>query len=77
MGFSGAGDTGEVGLIPGLGRPPGVGRGNPLHYSCLEKSMDREACQEKIIKNDKKLWPYKSGIQWEFTSDSLTFLQSK
>ena len=55
MGFSGAGDTGEVGLIPGLGRPPGVGRGNPLHYSCLEKSMDREACQEKIIKNDKKL----------------------
>ena len=46
MGFSGTGDAGEVGLTPGLGRPPGIGRGNPLHYSCLEKSMDREACQK-------------------------------
>ena len=29
------GDTGNVGLIPGLGRCPGVGNGNPLQYSCL------------------------------------------
>ena len=36
-----AGDTREVGLIPGLGRSPGVGNGNPLQYSCLESSMDR------------------------------------
>ena len=27
--------------IPGLGRPPGEENGNPLQYSCLEKSMDR------------------------------------
>ena len=33
--------AGDVGLLPGLGRPPGEGNGNPLQYSCLEKSMDR------------------------------------
>ena len=33
-----AGDTGNVGLIPGLGRSPGGGNGNPLQYSCLKKS---------------------------------------
>ena len=32
-----AGDTGDVGLIPGSGRSPAVGNGNPLQYSCLEK----------------------------------------
>ena len=30
------GDTGDVGSIPGLGRSPGGGNGNPLQYSCLE-----------------------------------------
>ena len=33
-----AGDTGDVGLIPGLGRSPGGGNGNPFQYSCQEKS---------------------------------------
>ena len=32
----------DLGLIPGLGRSPGEGNGNPLHYSCLDNSMDRE-----------------------------------
>ena len=32
-----------LGSIPGLGRPPGGKHGNPLQYSCLEDSMDREA----------------------------------
>ena len=31
----------DLGLIPGLGRSPGEGNGNPLQYSCLENSMDR------------------------------------
>ena len=35
------GDTGDAGSIPGLGRSPGGGNGNPLHYSCLENPMDR------------------------------------
>ena len=37
-----AGDTGDMGLIPGLGRSPGGGNDNPLQYSCLEKSTDGE-----------------------------------
>ena len=36
-----AGDIRDAGLIPGLGRSPGGGHGNPLPYSCLENSMDR------------------------------------
>ena len=35
---SDAGDTGDAGLISGLGRFPGGGNSNPLQYSCLEKS---------------------------------------
>ena len=31
----------DMGLIPRSGRSPGVGNGNPLQYSCLEKPMDR------------------------------------
>ena len=34
------GDIGDRGLIPGLGRSPGGGRGIPLQYSCLENPMD-------------------------------------
>ena len=34
-------NAGDPGLIPGSGRPPGEGNGNPLQYSCLENSMDR------------------------------------
>ena len=36
-----AGDTGNAGSIPGLGRSPGEGNGNPLQYSCLENPMQR------------------------------------
>ena len=38
-----AGDARDVGSTPGLGRPPGVGNGNLIQYSCLENSMDRGA----------------------------------
>ena len=41
-------NAGDVGLIPGLGRSPGVGNGNPFQYSCLEDSMDREAWQATV-----------------------------
>ena len=34
-------NAGDVGLIPGLGRSPGVGNDNPPQYSCLENSMER------------------------------------
>ena len=34
-------NAGDLGSIPGLGRSPGEGNGNPLQYSCLENPMDR------------------------------------
>ena len=37
------GDIRDMGSIPGLGRSPGGEHGNPLQYSCLENTMDREA----------------------------------
>ena len=36
-------NAGDPGLIPGSGRFPGEGNGNPLQYSCLENPMDRVA----------------------------------
>ena len=49
-----AGDTTDAGLIPGLGRCPGGGKGNPLQYSCPENSMDRGAWQATIHWGHKK-----------------------
>ena len=49
MGFPGgsevkasASNAGDLGLIPGSGRSPGEGNGNPLQYSCLENPMDEK-----------------------------------
>ena len=39
-----AGDVRDAGSIPGPGRSPGGGRGNPLQYSYLENPMDRGVC---------------------------------
>ena len=39
-----AGDARDTDLIPGLGRSPEVGNGNPLQFPCLENSMERGAC---------------------------------
>ena len=36
--------AGDVILIPGLGRLPGIGNGNPLQYSCLKNLLDRGVC---------------------------------
>ena len=36
-------NAGDLGSIPGLGRSPGGGYGNPFQYSCLESSIDRGA----------------------------------
>ena len=42
------GDIRYVGLIPGLGRSPGGGHGNPLQYSCLENPMHRGAWRATV-----------------------------
>ena len=41
-------NEGDLGLIPGLGRFPGGGHGNPLQYSCLGNSMDRGAWRATV-----------------------------
>ena len=38
-----AGDIRDLGLIPGWGRSPGGGHGNPLQYSCLDNHMERSS----------------------------------
>ena len=43
-----AGDIRDVGLIPGMGKSPGVRNGNMLQYSCLENSTDRGAYQAAV-----------------------------
>ena len=43
-----AGNIGDTGSIPGLGRSPGEGHGNSLQYSCLENPMDRGAWQATV-----------------------------
>ena len=43
-----AGDRRDMGPIPGPGRSPGGGNGNPLHYSSLENPMDRGAWQAAV-----------------------------
>ena len=40
--------AGDADSIPGLGRPPGEGNGNPLQYSCLDNSMDRRAWRATV-----------------------------
>ena len=41
-------NVGDLGSIPGLGRSPGGGHGNPLQYSYLENPTDRRACQATV-----------------------------
>ena len=55
MGFPGGSDSkasaynvGDLGSIPGMGRSPGKGNGNPLQYSSLDNPMDRGAWQATV-----------------------------
>ena len=41
-------EAGDLGLIPGSGRSPGEGNGNPLQYSCLRSPMDRGAWRATV-----------------------------
>ena len=68
-----AGNIRDAGLIPGLGRAPGGGHGNPLQYSCLENPVDRGAWQatvHKVTKSQTRLkWlsthsSYSASLEW-------------
>ena len=87
-----AGDARDVGLIPGLGRSPGIGNGNPLWYSCLENPMNREAwwaTAHGITKNQTQvsthalfipscLVDFYRSLHWHewFGSEPMLFLQA-
>ena len=53
-----AGDARDAGLIPGLGKSSVLGNGNPLQYSCLQNSMNREtwrATDDRAAKSQTQL----------------------
>ena len=48
-------NAGDLGSIPGSGRPPGEGNGNPFQYSCLENPMDRGARWATVYRKDHRV----------------------
>ena len=50
VGKESACNAGDLGSIPGSGRAPGEGNGNPLQYPCLENPMDRGTCQATVYR---------------------------
>ena len=58
--------AGDPGLIPGLGRSPGEGNGNPLQYSCLENPMDGRAWQAMGLQSRTQLSDFTPSLH--FTS---------
>ena len=56
-----AGDVRDIGSIPGLGRSPGGGLGNPLQYSCLKNPKDRGAWKAMVHTVTKSLTCLKRG----------------
>ena len=59
-------NVGDLGSIPGLGRSPGEGNGNPLQYSCLENPMDRGAWWA-IVHGVAKSWTRLSDFTFTLT----------
>ena len=51
-----SGDRGDAGLIPGLGRSPGVGNGNPLQYPCLENPWTEESGGLQSMRSQSWAW---------------------
>ena len=65
-------NAGDLGLIPGLGRSPGGGHGNPLQYSCLENSHGQRSLEgysprgRKELGMTEQLHTYKKSIHLEY-----------
>ena len=64
------GDARDVGSIPGLGRPSGIGNDNPLQYSCLGNPMDKRAWQttvQGVAKSQTQLGAHThTHTRWDF-----------
>ena len=62
-----AGAVGDLGSIPGSGRSPGGGNGNPLQYSCLENPVDRgawRASAHRVAQSRTRLSDSMQACQW-------------
>ena len=59
--FANAGDTRDMGSIPGLGGSPGGGNGNPVQNSCLKNPMDRGAWWAAVQRVEKS-WTHLSDL---------------
>ena len=55
-------NAGDLGSLPGSGRSPGEGNGNPLQYSCLENSMDRGAWRATVYGVSKSQDPKSTSL---------------
>ena len=65
--------AGNLGSVPGSGRSPGEGNGNPFQYSCLENSMDREAWQD-TARGVANSWIRMSEQHFEFFTIMFSWL---
>ena len=71
-------DIRGVSSIPGSGRSPGGGHGNPLKYSCLENPMDRGTCQARSIGSQRVKHDSSNlaGTQYIFANPKLVIYAS-
>ena len=70
-----AGDVRDSGLIPGSGRSPGEGNGNPLQYYCLENPMDRGAWRatvDRVTKSRTWLKWLNTHARWQLRCQALS-----
>ena len=71
-----AGEIRDASLIPGFGRSPGGGHGNPLQYSCLENSMDRGAWWatiHRVTKSWARMKPFITYVQCDLYGQLFGF----
>ena len=65
----------ETGSIPGCGRSPGEGNGNPLHYFCLENPMDRGAWQATVHEITKNQTQLKAHMRAQIMSNTVQYVR--
>ena len=69
-------NAGDPGSIPGLGRSPGEGNGNPLQYSCLENPMDRGAWRatvHRVAKSQTRLSDFTHSTHTIFAKEARIY----
>ena len=70
-----AGAAGDTGSIPMLGKSPGGGNGNPLHYFCLENPMDRGAWQATVHEVTKNQTQLKAHMRAQIMSNTVQYVR--